>query len=586
VFGKLRVHRLRLKPLAADNSSMPFNDKQANLGEEAFHFAHNAMHLSHGLHSTQPQQPKQPKPKPSNSLGQAALRRAKTAAMVGFEPKDHQREAIERLHANNGSLLLMHGTGTGKTPTSLYGVESLREKGMATRTLAVVPAPLRENYLNDGVHKFTDRKGVKFGPKGEAGSIHISGRVPKADYYVVSNEMFRKDPDAYLKATGADTIVWDEAHKGRSDQSRNYQAMRAARSKVKNFIGLTATPVVNHPRDLVPLVDIVTDGKHQLGTPQQFDKLFTTTQTQIHGPWARFGIGTQTRETMLKNTHHLSQELNKYLHYVPVEDVAKDMPKKVVHEIPVEMSQHQKALYDFHMSRIDPVMAAKIKNNVPVGQAEARSILTKIIRTRAISNSVHAGDRRFDATTGAEATPKMKRMLDDVKTHLDADPQHKAIVYTNLVHGGVDSAVAGLRARGVEPGLFIGSTHQKKSERQQHIKDYLAGNKRVMVLNSAGTEGLNLPGTTAHFTLDPHWNFATIEQAEARGIRAGSPVKQVNVFRYTSAAPKTFGMFPSHEATVDQWVYNVANRKERLNRQLFGLLQRPRKNDGTPQSTQ
>jgi SNF2 family DNA or RNA helicase len=559
---------------------MTLPHKFANLGEELLHAAGHAAHVQHLAPHDAPAPRKPAKP---SSLGRAAVARVKQAAMTAdFQAKAHQQEAIDRLHANNGALLLMHGTGTGKTPTSLYGVETLRDKGRATRTLAVVPAPLRENFLNEGVHKFTDRKGVKFGPKGEAGSIHISGRIPKADYYVVSNEMFRKDPAAYLKATGADTIVWDEAHKGRSDQSLNYQAMRQARGQVKNFLALSATPVVNHPRDLVPLIDIVTNGNHRLGTPQQFDRLYTGTVTQLHGPWASFGIGHQTRETVLKNTHHLAAELNRHIHYVPVEDVAKDMPKKVVHDVPVEMSAHQKALYDFQMAKIDPLMAEKIRNNVPVGQSEARSILTKIIRARAISNSVHAGDRRFTPASAAVATPKMKRMLDDVTAHLAADPKHKAIVYTNLVNGGVDSAVAGLRARGVEPGMFIGSTHQKKSERQQHIQDYLAGNKRVMVINSAGTEGLNLPGTTAHFTLDPHWNLSLMEQAEARGIRAGSPVKQVDVYRYTSAPPKMLGMFRSNEATVDQWVYNVANRKERLNRQLLGLLQRPRRSDGTP----
>jgi SNF2 family DNA or RNA helicase len=499
---------------------------------------------------------------------------AKTARLrPDIELAPHQQEAVERV-ARTRAQLLAHGTGTGKTGTSAAAVERLRELGKAKRTLAVVPAPLIDNYADEGVKKFTDQSVTKLGPDGTPGHHHIDSKLPNSSYYVVSNEMFRKDPHKYIDRTGADTVIWDEAHKGRSEESLNYHAMKSIRHKVKNFIALTGTPAMNHPHDIVPLIDVVSNGQHNLGTTAQFDKLYTTTRTRTHGPLAWAGIGPKTQEVVLKNQHMLRPELNKHIHYVPVEDVVKNMPKKIVHTHEVEMSPHQKSLYDFTMGQIDPATRAKIKNNVPVSQGEARSILTKIVRTRQLSNAVHTMDSGHDAGSAAEATPKMRRMLDDVHRHLQEHPGNKAIVYTNLVHGGVDAAVAGLKHRGYEPGVFTGTQQQARSERTQHIKDYMAGHKRVMVINSAGTEGLNLPGTTAHFTLDGHFNPKVTEQAEARGIRAGSPVKEVHVHRYLSTPPKVFGLFKSPETSVDQWVYNVAARKEHLNNQVLTLLDR------------
>lgn len=488
----------------------------------------------------------------------------------------HQHDAIQRFEANpTGGLLLAHGTGTGKTPSSAAIFEHLKSKGKARRALVVVPASLRENYIEGGVQKFTDSSATKLGPLHENGSHHIDGKLPNSHYYVVSNEMFRKDPHKYIDRTGADTVIWDEAHKGRSEQSLNFNAMRSIRPRVKNFIALSGTPVMNHPHDIVPLLDIVTNGKHRLGSSGQFDRMFVGQRVNTHGPLSAFGIGTKTVEPVLKNTRYLSEELNKHIHYVPVESVAKSMPKKVVHNVEVEMSDHQKSLYDFTMSNVRPDIAHKIRNNIPVGSSEAKSILAKIIKSRQLSNSVHTMDKNHDPLRGALSTPKMQRMLDDVDSHLKANPKHKVIVYSNLVHGGVDATVAGLKHRGHDPGVFIGSTHQDKAERVQHIQDYLSGRRRVMVINSAGVEGLNLPGTTMHATLDPTWNPEVTTQQEARGIRSGSPVKEVHVHRYTSVAPKRFGFFKSPETTVDQWVYGVAARKTRLNNQLLGLLKKP-----------
>lgn len=499
--------------------------------------------------------------------------------------KEHQQKAVDLADKGTGSILLAHGVGTGKTITSLAIAERLKEHARAGKVLAVTPAALRGNYIQNGVHKFTDQKAVLLGPKNEQGSYHIEHpRLPNADYYVVSNEMFRKDPLRYIERTGADTVVVDEIHKARDPQSENYKALMTVRPMVKNLIGLTGTPVSNHPRDIVPLLDIVANRKHGLGASNQhdefagnarnhFDRKFMGRSTHVEGPLSFLGIGTKVTNPSFKNTHILRHELAKHVHYVSTKDVAKDMPEKKVRDIDVEMSGHQEKLYNFALSKVDPFTRWRIRNNLPVGTREAQHIFSMITQARQASNAIHPLDYKHTPATSAIETPKAHRVIKDVTEHLEAAPHHKAIIYTNLVTGGIDQMVAGLRAKGHEPGVFIGSQHQKRSEREAHVQDYLAGKKRVMVINTAGTEGLNLPGTTMHATLDPHFNPAVIEQAEARGIRAGSPVEAVQVNRYRSVMRRPFGIpFLPRDTGTDEWIYGIADRKEQLNNQFLHLM--------------
>lgn len=492
------------------------------------------------------------------------------------ELRPHQQEAIRRLMANKGSLLIAHGPGTGKTPTSAAAIEALREKGMGSNALIITPANLRDNFIDGGIRKFTDGDAIRFGPKGEAGSHHIdSPNLPPGRTFVVSVEMFRKDPHKYIDKTKADTIVWDEAHKFRDAGSTNYAAAMAVRSRVKNFIALTGTPAMNHPRDIVPILDVVTNKTHGLSGrgADTFDSRYVGTESRATGPLAAFGIGRREKKTVIRRRPELQALLRNNTHYVPTEDVAKDMPKKKITDVDVEMSKPQSKLYNFAMQKVDPVTRWKIRNNLPVGTREAQHVFSMITQARQASNSMHVLDGSYDAARSAEETPKSRRVLDDVHEHLGKNPSHKAIIYTNLVRGGVDQMLAGLKARGHDPGVFIGAQQVSKKDRDAHVADYLAGRKRVMVINTAGTEGLNLPGTSFHATLDGHFNPAVVEQAEARGIRSGSPVKEVEVRRYRSIARRPFGIpFLPRETATDEWIHGIADKKEKFNREFLDVM--------------
>ena len=257
------------------------------------------------------------------------------------------------------------------------------------------------------------------------------------------------------------------------------------------------------------------------------------------------------------------------------------------------MSKQQLAVYKAAMKGIDPKIQAKIARGEAVEQKEAMRVFTRLMRARQVSNSLHNVIPNMTLAQAAEGTPKIKKILDDVDGHLKNTSDGQIIIYTNIVNGGVDIISEGLKNRGVDFGVFAGKSMKGITEkkRQQDVRDYLAGEKKVIIITGAGAEGLSLGNTTMVMLADGHYNPQRISQAEARGVRAGGlshrpkEKRKVQVKRYVSAVPKTFFqkiLFKKPETGVDEWVYRTAAKKEKVNRQLRDILQEKSKEVDSP----
>ena len=489
----------------------------------------------------------------------------------------HQQAAIDKAHENDGSILLTHGMGLGKTLSSIAIADSLRQHGRGKKVLAVVPASLRSNFVDNGVKKYTTDKVTLFGTRTESHSHIDDTKIPDTPYYVVSYDMFRKDPHKYVNRTEADTMIVDEMHNFRNPNTVNYQQMKSVRGRVKNFIGLTGTPMNNHPSDVVPLIDIVSNGHHRLGKNQkEFSRRFISEEMQRDMKGKPTG---QKVETIV-NKDILQGELNKWIHHASVKDLNKDdVPDKVVQDINVEMSPTQVEHYNFVMKRVPYHVRERIRRGMPVSRKEAFHILPMLQQSRSVMNGIHYLDKSIPLEESAERTPKIKRVLDDIEQHIAETPDAQILVHSHMLEGGVHVVSAGLKARGIAHGLFTGKT--PKDERDQAVKDYNAGKKKVMLISSAGTTGLNLPNTTMHVALDNHYNPATNEQIEARGIRAGGQAhrapedRKVLVRRYRSVFPDTWMTkmgLRNKNMSVDEWISGLASNKQDLNNQADALL--------------
>lgn len=496
---------------------------------------------------------------------------------------DVEFNSIQKRIVDNPSnnMILAHPVGSGKTLSGLAKFEKLKSEGRANKALVVAPASLRHNYANEGVHKFTDSKANIIGNKGEISKK--TGFVPSADsdYNIVSYEMFRKNPKAILEATGADTIIADEIHKLKNNNTSTLNSFYDAKDNYKNFIGLTGSVISNKISDLYNLVDLASRGEHNLGlTKKDFeDRYLRRSDAKIYKDIKR-----EKRPVVgFNNKKELQKELGKYIDYADVDDVREiaKIPKKDLHVNKVPISRQQ-AKYYKQLLQKNPNLRKLItqKRLETFGDDEIAKAFSDMIEARKLMNSVGSVIPGTSLKDSARITPKTKRLLDDMEKHIKTTNDGQAILLTNLVNGGVDVLEAGLKDRGIDYGRFIGKGNKGVTEegRQQDVKDYNDRKKRVMIISGAGAEGLSLGDTTWEGVLDGHYNPERMNQMEARGIRSFGlshrPEKdrKVDVNRYIATMPKTLGVFKSPYKTPDEIIYNIANTKDAQNQLLFDLL--------------
>ena len=481
---------------------------------------------------------------------------------------DAQNAAVDKAVKNKGSILLAHEMGSGKTGASTAIVEALRAMDRAHTTLVVTPPNLKTNYGERGVSKFTDRSYHDIKGPNDA--------FPSADYYIISRDLFKRDPYKYLKGVKPDTLVVDEIHTARNKATDSYKALMAARGAVKNCIGMTGTPINNKAYDIVPMLDIISGGNHRLaGGEQAFNQRYIQEST-IKGQ----------KITQLNPIHRgeFGHEARKMVH-TPVESSAganKPAVSRTTVEVP--MSSEQMKHVDFALQKVPLYVRFMIKHNLPIDRKEATSVFPMLLQARNVMNSTAYLDKRKTLEEAAETTPKMRAVLDDIQDHLKGVPDAQVLAHSHFKTGGVHVLSAGLAGRGIEHGVITGDT--PRAEREETINKYNAGKLKVVLLSSAGTTGLDFPNTTLHCAVDGHFNPAVNDQIEARGVRAfgqshrNPKERKVEIRRYLSTYPAGI-LQKLHLAkkrhSIDEWVYNTAENKHTLGNQVYEELKKTAK---------
>jgi superfamily II DNA/RNA helicase len=226
-------------------------------------------------------------------------------------------------------------------------------------------------------------------------------------------------------------------------------------------------------------------------------------------------------------------------------------------------------------------MQYKIKKGLPPSKAEAADL--NAFLTGARQAQLSPGVFQQDVPTTASAT-KQQAAFERLRQSIEANPEHRALVYSNYLDAGLNPYRAMLDKHKIPYAAFTGE--MPDFERQQAVRDYNEGKLRALLVSSAGGEGLDLKGTRQIQLLEPHFNAEKLKQVIGRGIRyqshAGLPEDQrnVSVEQYLSSMPARQGlakmiMGPA-DMTADQYLHQMGREKEQLNEQLRSLLRNPR----------
>jgi len=472
---------------------------------------------------------------------------------AGVKLTDDQEQFLSFIEKNKGVGISASPVGSGKTLSMLAATLNLRAKGKAGKAIVLVPAGLRTNFETEG-KRFTNAKLGVIGTKDEIASnpkMDVT-KMGDKDFYVVSYDMFKQNPKAYLAATGADTVIADEMHRAKDPSTELARTIREIRPHIKNFVGATATPAMNDPFEAVSLINAISQKKM---SPAQFQKEFYERKADGFMDWL-FGLFGHEKHGPIegfKNQKALGRFVGAAYHFSEPE--LKDVPKKKVDVVKVPMTREQTNMYKAILNKqLTAVERNILEKSEMVPEKVLQRIVNKTMAARQLSNNVGYPLGEINV----EKTPKALSMIIDASKELKQNPKAQIIMYSNFIDNGTNVLESALQKSRIPYARFTG--RDPKTVREKAVADYNDGKVKVIVISGAGSEGLNLPNTTLIQMGEGNYNPEKITQTEGRGIRRGGlsylpPEKRVvRVKRYV-AVPDDDSM------SVDEKIYDIAAKK-------------------------
>jgi len=442
---------------------------------------------------------------------------------------DYQQDVLDKLK-NNDSVLVYHGLGSGKTATSIAASEG-------DKSDVVVPASLRGNYHKE-LNKFTTTGG---------------------DRNVMSYQKFLKQGPT----NGASTLIIDEPQKIGRTSSQISQSVVSMSKGYKKRILLTGTPASNGPAELAPIIRTLNpEAKNIPLSPIDFNKKFIGERPARLSP-IQYMMGMKPGlEYYPKHTNELKAAIKGRVSYY--EPTKEGYPSRINEIKKVEASKEQKRYYSFVTEQANPIIARKIRKNLPLSKQESVDLNAFASASRQVSDSVLPFGGK------EEISPKLSTAVNDFESSLKSNPNHKGLIYSNYIASGLDPIAKQFDKKSIPYAKFTGELNDK--QKKQAVEDYNSGKVKAMLVSSAGSEGLDLKGTRSIQLLEPHWNHNRIEQVIGRGIRYGSHAalpeneRNVRVIKYETILPKTLGQsifLQKRSTSADEYLEGLSNKKQK-----------------------
>lgn len=475
----------------------------------------------------------------------AALKNKEKTAEVKTPLLPHQERVINKIKNQRG-LVVAHNVGKGKSLSAIAAQDSL-----GAPATYIMPAALKGNMEKEIKKHTTNTQPYKF-----EGMENLARKKK-------------------LQDPGGLTIV-DEAHRARNPQAELTKTLK--KSKLNKLLLLTGTPFVNSPSDISPLVnmasgeELLPENKSEFESKYIFEKqVKPSLLNRIRG--IKPGMVPVINK---KNKGELQNILQKWVDYEP--GSKEGFPDVEEQEFKVPMSDHQLAVYDTMMDQAPAWVAAKIKAGLPPSKQESAHLNAYLQAARQAVNTTAPFIQEGDPEA-----PKIQTAFQELKKVLDQDPTHKGVIVSNYLNAGLNPYAELLKKENIPYGMFTGG--MKPKDRDQMIRDYNEGKLRALLLSPAGSEGIDLKGSTVLQQLDPNWNEAKSQQAQARAIRYLSHAhlpeekRKVILQKFLATRPRQ-GLLEKMKlkdpgGAVDEYLYNLSKQKDELNQQFIDLLKSP-----------
>jgi SNF2 family DNA or RNA helicase len=413
-----------------------------------------------------------------------------------FKPFPYQVRGIAFLMPRHAALIADE-MGLGKTVQVIVSLRLLFHAGLIGRALVVCPKPLVINWTRE---LRTWAPDVPFEViSGDTETRRAAWHVSNCPLKLVNYELLTRDAaEVADENVRFDVVVLDEAQRIKSRESKTAQVVRGLHRQ--RSWAMTGTPVENRIEDLVNIFAFVDPQRIPPETPAR-------------------QLPALTSDCILRRTK---------------EEVATDMPPRIIRDSYVELTPAQREAYAL-AEKEGVIHLSSLGDTITV-----QHVFELVMRLKQICN--------FDPRTRQSA--KLEQMLADMAEV--AENGRKAIVFSQWVEP-LEYLAQVLAPFG--PLQYHGKVPSR--DRQPILDQFKSDPSKHVLLMSYGTGsvGLNLQFTNYVFLFDRWWNPAIEDQAINRAHRLGQKLP-VFVTRFIS------------QGTIEGRIAEVLEKK----RQLFNEL--------------
>lgn len=435
--------------------------------------------------------------------------------------KEHQKRVLNKLSQNTKGLLAYHLMGSGKTLLSLMAL-----KKFSGKKIIISPASIQNIYY-DEAKKF---------------DISIENTV------ICSFEKYLKNETLFYEEYSI--VIIDEAHRLRNPATKLYHSIEKLLNRSNKVLLLSGTPEYNQPVDICNIVYLINNDASLPRTMDEFENEFINKSNYT-----------------LKNYDILCKKLSKYVDiYFP--NSSDDYPSQSDEIIKIPMGNLQFKIYKYFEKKLPYWVRKSIYRDVPLSISESSKLNFFSSAIRQISDSIN----KYIDNPNFTDNPKIISATSHLIKYI-SEEYFRCIIYSNYITSCIIPYSNYLYHNNINHYLFTGKT--TSANKKAIIKEYNSDDKspKIILLSSTGTEGLDLRGTTLIQILEPHFNYAKINQVIHRGIRYLShshlPISKRHVFieRYLSVFPERwYNRFLNIKlkVSIDEYLYDISKKKEKI----------------------
>lgn len=480
----------------------------------------------------------------------------------------------------NRGLLVFFSTGSGKSITSISVAEHFRKEG---RDILILSAKsLKTNYIKE-IETYNKKLNIDI-TDNELEEIVNEYQFVTMNASNMITQLQKKDDliDEMLSEVNKfnldnKVIIIDEAHNlfnsivnGSKNSNEFYELVM--KSKNIKIIFLTGSPIINNFFEIVPALNMCAGYQVLPEYFRDFKSMYIDEKTNS----IKNKVKLQSRILGLVS-YHGPLFVEKYQAFVKSLNQKSAPKENFPTKLPIIIEKIQ-------MSKVQNMEYTRLrdiekKENTRIGfgiTKEQTGVSTSYrIKTRQISNGMITKNK-LTLTNLDDLSPKLKKMYTNVQKH----NKQLGIIYSSFLTSGLEFFAKILELYGYKQynlndtksninyksyGYYTGNQTVEEKDQILQIfndKENIDGkNISLLLISSAGSEGLDLKNVRHVHIMEPYWNYARIHQVESRAVRYKShedlPKKDQNVqvYIYLSAFHKEYLEEQKHK--IDNMIENA-----------------------------